>query len=62
MNATARRRITTRIIPMVNQNALDGLQQIEIKENGNWSTVVTGVTKKMAEDIVGQAVNRTILG
>ena len=52
----------TRIVPMPGQTALDGKQQVEICEAGNWRAVVVGVTRKMAEDIVAQASNRVILG
>ena len=47
----------TRIIPGTN-----GKCQIEINESGNWRTIVASVDKKMAESIVSQASNRTILG
>jgi hypothetical protein len=52
----------TRIVPMTGESTLDGKQQIEICESGNWRPVVAGVTRKMAEDIIGQASNKVILG
>ncbi len=51
-----------RIVPMPGNDALNGLQTIEIRENGSWSSVGTGVTKRIAEDIISQATNRVILG
>ncbi len=36
--------------------------RIEVKEQGTWVTVVSGVSFKMAEDIVSQASNNVILG
>lgn len=36
--------------------------QIEIKENNNWTPILTGITKKMAEDLISQATNKVILG
>lgn len=51
-----------RIVPMAGQSVLDGLQCVEIREDGAWHAVVSGVTKKMAEDIVNQATNRVIFG
>lgn len=53
--------INTRIVPMEGQT-ITGSCQIEIKENGLWSPVVTGVTNKIAENIIAQATNRVILG
>jgi hypothetical protein len=35
--------------------------KIEVQANGAWVTVVTDVTRMMAEDILNQAVNRVIL-
>lgn len=51
----------TRIVPMAGQPH-DGSQQIEIMENGQWNPVATGLSLKMASDLVGQAVNRCIMG
>jgi hypothetical protein len=51
-----------RIVPMSGQSAVDGNHQIEILESGGWHTVITGIKRRMAEDIVAQAVNRVILG
>lgn len=51
-----------RILPMAGQNVLEGDYQIEIKEEDNWVVLVTGLKKVIAEQIVGQALNRTICG
>ncbi len=51
-----------RIVPMSGQSALDGRQQLEIREGSEWRPIVTGITRKMAEDILAQAVNRVLLG
>ncbi len=51
-----------RAIPMEGQSINEGDYQIEIKANGAWVTIVAGVKKKMAEDIISQAVNKVILG
>ncbi len=52
----------TRIVPMENQNPLDGNVSIEVRLDGNWSPVVSGIKKSTAEDIIRQATNRVILG
>jgi len=52
----------TRIVPMAGQSIVEGRVQIEVRSGGEWETVVTGVTQKMAEDIVSQATNKVILG
>lgn len=52
----------TRIVPMENQNPLDGNVRIEVRLDGNWSPVVSGIKKSTAEDIIKQATNRVILG
>ncbi len=51
-----------RIVPVSGQSALNGQQQIEVRDGGNWSAVVTGVTRQMAESIIAQASNKVILG
>jgi hypothetical protein len=50
-----------RIVPMPGQD-VNGRQQVEIREGTSWNPVVTGVSRKMAEDIIAQAVNKVILG
>ncbi len=50
-----------RVVPMPGQD-VNGRQQVEIREGASWRAVVTGVSRKMAEDIIAQAVNRTICG
>lgn len=51
----------TRVVPMAGQSAIDGKFQIEVNDGG-WRSVVSGITQKMAEDIVAQATNKVILG
>jgi nitrate reductase beta subunit len=51
-----------RIVPMAGQPINSGDHQIEIKSGANWEPIVSGVKKKMAEDIVNQAINKVILG
>jgi hypothetical protein len=51
-----------RTVPMPGQNVNAGDYQIEINESGAWIPVATGISKKIAEDIVSQATNRVILG
>lgn len=51
-----------RTVPMPGQNVNAGDYQIEINESGTWIPVATGISKKIAEDIVSQATNRVILG
>lgn len=51
-----------RIVPMDGQPINDGNHQIDIRNGTGWETIVTGVKKRMAEDIVNQAVNKVILG
>ena len=51
-----------RVIPMDGENAINGKCQIEVKEASNWQTIVSGVSKSIAEGIVSQATNRVILG
>jgi hypothetical protein len=40
----------------------DGKAQIEVREGGAWNPLVSGITRKIAEDIMSQATNRVILG
>lgn len=42
-------------------NTKDGFR-IEINENGQWVTVIAGVSDAIAEDVLRQASNRVILG
>jgi hypothetical protein len=51
-----------RVVPMSGQNINTGDYQIDLQSNGQWSTIVTGIKKSMAEDLVNQATNRVILG
>lgn len=51
-----------RILPMTGQAINEGDYQIEIKDDNNWSVIVSGVKKVVAEQLVGQALNRTICG
>ena len=50
-----------RAVPMPGER-VDGQYQIEVLENGGWSAVLVGTTKKIAEDIIATACNRIILG
>lgn len=50
-----------RCVPMAGQPVMDGDYQIEIL-NDTWSPIVTGVKKKIAEDLIAQATNKVILG
>ena len=53
----------TRIVPASGQSVVDGNHQIEIREsNDQWTVIVAGVKKGMAESIVAQAANNVILG
>lgn len=51
-----------RVVPMDGQSVKDGLHKIEIKDGGIWTTVLEGMHRRMAEDLVSQAVNKVILG
>ena len=51
-----------RTVPMAGQSIQGGDYQIEVRNNDNWTPVVTGVQKSVAESIVSQAINRVILG
>jgi len=51
-----------RTVPMPGQNVNSGQYQIEINQAGTWVPVATGISKKIAEDIISQATNRVILG
>ena len=51
-----------RVVPMDGQAALTGMHKIEIKDQGIWITIVEGIQKRMAEDMVTQAVNKVIFG
>lgn len=51
-----------RAVPMPGQSVADGNYQIEIKEGSSWHPIVTGIKKRMAEDLINQAVNKVILG
>lgn len=50
-----------RVVPMQNQ-PVDGDHQIEVYFNSAWATILIGVKRAMAEDIVRQATNRVLLG
>lgn len=53
---------SARAVPMPGQSVTEGDYQIEINEGGSWRPIVTGIKKKIAEDIISQAVNKVILG
>lgn len=54
--------VNTRILPMEGHDPLNGLQKIEIKENGHWHSIISNVPKIIAEQAVTMASNRVILG
>jgi hypothetical protein len=51
-----------RVVPGPNENVQTGQYNIEILESGSWNTIATCPNKKIADDIVGQAVNNVICG
>jgi hypothetical protein len=51
-----------RTVPMSGENALTGKYQIELNNNGTWVSIACGMSRKMCEDIISQALNRVILG
>ena len=51
-----------RSLPMEGQNVSTGTYKIEIKQNGTWVTIAECPNKKIAEDIINQAINNVILG
>jgi len=51
-----------RTVPMDGQSVNDGNYQIDIRNNGGWDTILVGVKKQMAEDIIRQATNKVLLG
>jgi hypothetical protein len=51
-----------RFVPMPGQSVNDGQYQIEVNQHGEWVPVATGISKKIAEDLITQATNRVILG
>ena len=50
-----------RVVPMPG-SGFNGDHQIEIRDNGTWCAIVTGLRKAIAESIVQDQLNRTILG
>ena len=51
-----------RCLPIEGQNVNTGTYKIEIKQNDTWVTIVECPNKKIAEDIINQAINNVILG
>jgi hypothetical protein len=51
-----------RSVPMAGESAVTGKYQIELQENGVWSPIARGMSRKMCEDVISQALNRVILG
>lgn len=51
-----------RVTPCPGQHVQTGQHQIEICEDNSWIVVAVCPNKKIAEDIVSQAVNKVILG
>ncbi len=50
--------LNTRIVP----DGGTGSHRIEVKEDGTWVQVASGLTKQLAEDLVSKAANKVILG
>ena len=50
-----------RSVPMPG-NTPTGQYQVEVKEGVTWMPIITGLTKRMAEDVIAQATNRVLLG
>tara|TARA_R110000751_G_scaffold288785_4_gene394909 strand:+ start:1135 stop:1353 length:219 start_codon:yes stop_codon:yes gene_type:complete len=54
---------SVRAVPMAGQNVQTGSYQIEVvNQNGSWEIVAECPNKKIAEDIISQAINKVILG
>ncbi len=51
-----------RTVPMPGQPVTGGLYQIEIMENSTWSAIAIGLPQTTANDLIRQAMNRTICG
>lgn len=53
-----------RLVPMPGQSINDGDYQIETlnESTKQWTPVISGIKKKMGEDLISQAVNKVILG
>jgi hypothetical protein len=47
----------TRISPEINGKCI-----LEIKEDGEWTTILKPMKKTMLEDVISQASNKVILG
>ena len=54
--------MNVRIVPMVGQDMNHGNHQIEVNQNGQWTIIAAGVKRTLAEQMVNQALNRTICG
>ena len=51
-----------RCLPMPGQNVQTGNYRIEVDEGQGWQTIVEGIPKSSAEDLVQTATNRLLLG
>lgn len=51
-----------RMIPQAGENPVDGLHQVELLEGGGWRTIISGLPKTTAEDLIKQALNKVLLG
>ncbi len=51
-----------RVTTMEGQSCIDGDCQIDIRQSGAWNTILSGVKRTMAENIVRQSRDRVILG
>lgn len=53
-----------RLVPMPGQSINDGDYQIETlnESTKQWAPIISGIKKKMGEDLISQAINKVILG
>lgn len=51
-----------RVTPMAGQHISEGLQQIEVNDNGTWRVIAEGLPHATATTLVSQATNRVICG
>ncbi len=51
-----------RIVPINGQHPINGLQAIEINENGSWTQIVSGISRSMVDGLIKQATDKLLLG
>jgi len=53
-----------RLVPMPGQSINDGDYQIETlnESTKQWAPIISGIKKKMGEDLIRQTINKVILG